>query len=573
MRASLVAKALAAAWLATPCMLAAATGQALVSAARADDAATLAALLERGADANARDADGATALAWAAIRGSAAAAELLLEAGADPDLANALGIVPLALAIENGATDVARILLQRADPNRAREGGETPLMTAARLGRVDLMQLLLERGADPNAREKRFGQTALMWAAGNAPAVRLLVGNGADLRATTKAWDVLYTIYAPTSFTLGKTGIPWNTDGEFVSKRGGQSALLFAVRERQVESARILLDAGLDVNGTAADGTTPLLAALYNWVPLAADFVPGKGAPASAGSSQRFAPSLDMARLLLKRGARAAAADAAGYTPLHAAALAAAWAARAADRGGSGAYRRAPALLSLNHTRSGESPFGPDEALEVVALLLADGAEPNRQTLFPTPGPAGDVRINPAPPGSSALHIGANSGSAALVRMLLNAGGDPNLVRKDGHSPFSVAVVAGDLPAIKAMVAGGADLSARYDPDDRYADPVKAVSLPRQGQTIVHIAAGTLAPDVVEYLHSQGAPVDWKNAQGETPLDLADHQERFTEALERQGADGDPERLQAVERPVETTDALKRILAGRSEPGAPDVAR
>ena len=553
--------------LAYAAALAANVDHALVDAARLDDRTAVAALLRQGADANASGADGTTALAWAAIRGNAAIADLLLEAGADPDRSNPLGVRALSMAAENGAMDVVRLLLDhRADPDVARENGESALMTAARIGRIDMMEALLDHGADPSAREERFGQTVLMWVADDPDAVRLLLASGADIRARTKTWQVRYTVYAPTSFTLGKTGIPWNTDGEFVSPRGGQNALFFAIRKRNLESVRALLDAGLDVNEAAADGTTPLLAALYNWVPLDRDFEPGRGAPASAGSSQRFAPSLPIAGFLLDRGATAKAADTAGYTPLHAAALAVAWATRAEDRGGAGAYRRAPALLSLNHDQSGTAPFGPDEALQVVGRLLRRGAEPNRQTLYPTPGPAGDVRINPAPPGSSALHIAANSGSVELLEMLADAGADPNIVRKDGHTPLSVAVVAGDLPAVKALVARGADLSARYNPDDRYPDPVRAISLPRQGQTIMHIAAGVRSPDIVQYLHAQGAPLNWKNDQGETPLDLADHQERFQEALHRQNADGDPERLNAVTRPTETTDAIRGILSSQSDP-------
>jgi hypothetical protein len=146
------------------------------------------------------------------------------------------------------------------------------------------MKLLLSRGADVNAREKKFGQTALMWAAGYPAAVRLLLEHGADPRAVTKSWDVKYTIYAPTTVTLGKTGIPWNTDGAYNSRKGGLNALFFAVQKHDLESARMLLDTGMDVNSAAADGTTPLLAALYNWDPPDATFIPGKGAPAPAGS-------------------------------------------------------------------------------------------------------------------------------------------------------------------------------------------------------------------------------------------------------------------------------------------------
>ena len=546
-----------------PSILAAASGEGLIDAARSDDRAAVVALMAEGADVNARQPDGTTALAWAAMRSNMGIAASLLNAGADPDLANALGLGPLSLAIQNGSAALVRLLLENGtDPNVARESGETPLMTAARLGQVKVMTLLLDHGAAMNAREKKFGQTALMWATGNPHVVRLLVDRGADVRATSKTWDVKYTIYIPTTFTLGKTGIPWNNDGTYISKKGGQNALFFAVQKRDLESARVLVDAGLDVNSVAADGTMPLLASLYKWVPLDGKFVPGRGAPALAGSSQKFGPDLALAGFLLDRGASAIAADSAGYTPLHAAALAVAWAARSSDKEKkAGVYRRAPALLSLGQADGEGSTFSPDEALEIVRRLLDAGADPNQQTLYPTPGPAGDVRINPAPPGSSAFHIAANSSSLALVNMLADWGADPNLARKDGHTSFSVAVVAGDLPVVEEMAARGADLSARYDPDDKLPDPNEAITLSRQGQTITHIAAASLAPDIIKSLYSKGAPLNWKNDQGETPLDLADHQERFREALARQRADGDPDRLRAVVRPTETTDAIKELLA------------
>src|SRR6185369_7893105 len=157
----------------------------------------------------------------------------------------------------------------------------------------------------------------------------------------------------------------------------------------------MLLDGGLDVNLAAADGATALLASLYNWDPPNTTFVPGKGAPAQAGSSQKFGPDLKMARFLLDRGATVTAADSTGYTPLHGAALAVAHAALGAESRRGGAYGRNPALLTLGGADNGATAVALDEALTIVGRLLDAGAEPNRQTLYPTAGPAGDVRINP----------------------------------------------------------------------------------------------------------------------------------------------------------------------------------
>jgi ankyrin repeat protein len=537
------------------------TGDALIEAARTDDQSTVGNLLRQGADVNARDEDGTTALALAISHSNVAMAELLLGKGADPDLTNELGVGPLSLAITNGSASIVELLISKgANPNVARENGETPLMTAARMGDTETMKLLLARGANVNARDKKFGQTALMWAAGRPAAVRLLVEHGADVRTVTTAWDVKYTIYIPTTVTLGKTGIPWNNEGAYNSRKGGLNALFFAVQKHDLESAEILLNAGIDINGTSADGTTPLLAALYNWDSPDTTFIPGRGAPAPAGSSQQFRADLAMARLLLDRGATLGTADGAGYTALHAAALAVANATLGPEMRRGGAYGGKAALLTLGRANKPAPASQVEEALAIARRLLDAGADPNRQTLYPTAGPAGDVRLNPAPPGSSALHIAASSRNPELVKMMLQHGGNPNLVRKDGHTPFSVAAMAGDLPVVKELVARGADLRLRYDPTEKIPDPVEPITLPRQKQTIMHIAVLGGSTEVIEYLHSMGVPLDSKNSAGETPLALADHQERYREAIERQAADGDPELLRKVVRRTVVSEAVRKLL-------------
>ena len=532
---------------------------ALLDAVRADDRAAVERLLGEGADPNERDGDGTTPLSWAAMRSNPAITARLLAAGADPNLTNELGIGPLGVAIANGSAEVTGLLLgRRADPNVARENGETPLMTAARMGRVDLMTVLLGKGAAVNARDRKFGQTALMWAAGQPEAVRLLLEHGADIRPVTTAWDIKYTNYLPTTATLGKTGIPWNNDGDYTAKKGGLNALFFAVQKNDLASARALLNAGLDVNSASADGTTPLLAALYKWDPPKGAFVPGRGAPATAGSSQRFSPDLRMAKLLLDRGASVKAADGVGYTPLHGAALAVAKAARSGARQ-KGAYGQTAAALALGSEEDPNAAGTLAEALAIVDRLLAAGADPNRQTIYPTGGPAGDVRINPAPPGSSAVHIAASSGSVELARMLARRGGNPNLVRKDGHTPFSVAVLTGEVAMARELVASGANVQARWSPQDKIPDPVEAITLARQNQAILHLAAIAGKPEMLEYLHSLGASLSATNAQGETPFDLADKQERYRDAIRRQGAEGDAEQLKKIVRQSVGTDTLKRL--------------
>lgn len=535
----------------------------LLDAVRNDDRALAEQLLRSGAKANERDEDGTTPLAWAAMRSNVDMAAVLLRSGADPNLTNELGVSPLAIAIANGSGELAALLLKhRADPNVSRENGETPMMIAARMGRVDIMKGLLASGASVNARERKFGQTALMWAAGHTEAVQMLVRGGADIRAVTKAWDVKYTNYLPTTVTLGKTGIPWNNDGDYIAKKGGLTALHFAVQKNDFESVRILLDAGADVNAAAADGTTPLLTALYKWDLPKATFVPGRGAPATAGSSQRFTPNLRIARLLLDHGARVKVIDGTGYSPLHGASLAVAKAARTGTRQ-RGAYGGSAAALALGGDDEEGLKLELKDTLAFVERLLGAGADPTLQTIFPTGGPAGDVRINPAPAGSSPMHIAASSGSVELVKMLAARGGNVNQLRKDGHTPFTVSVLAGDLAVVKQMVASGATVKARWNPQDKIPDPVEAITLARGEQTILHLAAIQGKPEIIEYLHAQGAALDAKNSMGETPFDLADKQERYRDAIQRQNVDGDVEKLKKIVRGTAGTDCLRRLAAAR----------
>src|SRR4030095_9859887 len=148
------------------------------------DSAAVSRLLTQKADVNAPQADGATALHWAAYREDLATVDLLIKAGADAKVANHYGSTPLSLAAENGNPAIVQRLLDAgADPNERLLNGETVLMMAARTGNIATMKLLLDRGADVNAKEASRGTTALMWAAAqkHPAAVQLLVSHNAKV--------------------------------------------------------------------------------------------------------------------------------------------------------------------------------------------------------------------------------------------------------------------------------------------------------------------------------------------------------------------------------------------------------
>jgi ankyrin repeat protein len=142
---------------------------------------------------------------------------------------------------------------------------------------------------------------------------------------------------------------------------------------------------------------------------------------------------------------------------------------------------------------------------------------------------------------------------------MTSKGGDPNRTRQDGHTPLSVAAMTNDLPVVQELVARGGDPKMRFNPADQVADPVEAKTEKRENQTILHIAGISGSEWVVEYLAKAGAPLTATNSKGETPLAIADAQERFRDAHDREGPLGVGIGSEVV-RETQTSDAFKRAM-------------
>lgn len=534
----------------------AATGGDLIAASRDGLDKNVAALLAQHVPVNAIDDTGATALSWAVLRDNQTVVARLLKAKANPNLADANGVTPLMLAIDgNHAESVKLLLAAGANPNQARPTGETALMSAVRVGNTDMVRQLLARKVDVNARETNYNQTALMWAAGKPEIMRLLLDGGADVKLASRHWETMTTNYLPVVTTVGNTGIPWLFDNEYRGPAGGITALIFAAQKGDLESVKLLLAAGADVNQASADGTTPLLAALYKFVPNS-ELRDVNQRGIFGGLS--FHPDIAMANFLLDHGAKAVAADRAGYTPLHAAVMGLLKFNRigviVAGIDNSGDASRLPDAFRP------KQPVGQDEGMALVKRLLAMNADPNAATHDATPGPLGAVKINPAPPGSTPYHLAAASGSPELVELLAGKGGDANKLRKDGHTPLSIAVMSNSLPVVEALVAHGANLKMIFNPADKVPDPVQSIAEIRKTQTILHLAAIAGAFRVVPYLAAQGVPVEARNDRGETALDLADAQERFRLAIKIQALGNADKKADGVIRDTQTSDAVKKAM-------------
>ena len=379
---------LALAALGAPVALGAQEPGGVLEAAKEADWAAVLSLLDTGADPNATAADGATALHWAAYHDHGEAAGRLLDAGADPNATNDLDATPLWNASLNGsAAMVGRLLAAGADPNAALLGGESVLMTAARTGSPDVVGMLLDAGADPNATGTR-GQTALMWAAAqkHSDTVRLLVERGADVDARSESWSQLMAI-PPHSEPANQQMVP----------HGANTALLFAARVGDLESARILVAAGSDLNATDAWGVTPTVYAAHSGFRELAEFFVDSGAdPNIAG---------------------------AGFSALHLAIL----------------------------RRDGE----------LVRILLEHGADPNARlrNWTPTRRASRDWYIHPALVGAAPLWLAARFSEPGIMRMLAGAGADPHFVHRAeyiaGAGTFGAASTIEETTTLMAAVGMG----------------------------------------------------------------------------------------------------------------------
>ncbi len=171
------------------------SGAIVADAAMRSDMEAVHDLLRGGADANASQGDGMSALHWAAQNGDSNIAEALIYAGANLEATTRLGgYTPLHLAARAGRGQVARALIESgADVDAPTTTGEvTPLHFAAGSGDVEAVRVLLEHGAIVNAREAQWGQTPLMFAAAknrNATVRELLLA-GADPLITAKVVDI-----------------------------------------------------------------------------------------------------------------------------------------------------------------------------------------------------------------------------------------------------------------------------------------------------------------------------------------------------------------------------------------------
>lgn len=407
----------------------------LADAAEKKDRVKILALLKQNADVNASQADGMTALHWAAYHDDVETARQLVKAGANVKAANRYGVTPLPLACTNGNTDIIELLLKAgADVNATLKGGETALMTAARTGKVGPVKSLLARGANVNAKDRK-GQTALMWAAadGHAEVVSLLIEAKADFKSA------LPSGFTPLLFAsregradvvkvLLKAGANINEmiEGKKGVSRGpkpGTGALLMAVENAHFELAIALVKAGADPNDQR-----PGYGALHmiSWVrkPNRGDDEEGDPAPIGSGKLT----SLDFVKEMVKHGADINLPSRIGLS-------------------GRGILNKPGATPFLAAASTADVPL-----LELLVKLGADPLTPNSQKTTPLMAATG---VGVGAPEEAA---GTEPEVLESVKFMLKHGADVNAVDSNGETAMHGAAYRNHPKVVQLLADKGAKI-------------------------------------------------------------------------------------------------------------------
>ena len=446
-------------------------------------------LLRTGANAKATNREGATPLWLASTNGNAAIVAALLNAGADANERLALGRRPLMVAARAGSVAALKVLLDHGAEVNAKESlrGTTALMWAADEGHAAAIQLLLQHGADINARSdpaERGRGPALGKA--NDPrkqvaALGALIAAGKESPALGQL-NTLGTTPAPPAQArggrgrggaagagadAGDQGFDANDDaavaafgfrGRPAPKDGGElTPLIYAARANDLESVKVLLAAGADVNQVSGYGWSPLLVATQN----------------------RY---YKLGAYLLDRGADVNLANKGGWTPLYLA-------------------------TDNRNIENGDYPVRkPDmDHLDYIKLLLDRGADVNARMQDSTETRTVFTNQWLNEDGATAFLRASQSGDLELMKLLLAHGADPKIPTRLGVTALHVAAGIGwvegityewsenaTLEAVKMLLDLGLDVNAQAD----------------TGRTALHGAAHKGRTAVIQVLVDHGAKLD-----------------------------------------------------------------
>ena len=453
-------------------------------------------LVRAGANAKAANRDGATPLWLASVNGDAAIIEALIKGGADPNEKQPLGRTPLMEASRTGNVEAMKVLLDHGADINAKETlrGTTPIMWAADEGHAAAIKLLIDRGADIKAqsalvergrgpalgkssdpRKQVAAQGAALAAglaspplgggraAGAAGAGRggrggrggAGGGRGADAAGAAGAdFPDGFDDAAAAAFGFGGGG---GFGRQAVKDGGALTPLVYAVRADDLESVKVLLAAGADVNQVTGYGWSPLLVATQN----------------------RY---YKLGAYLIDHGADVNLANKGMWTPLYLA-------------------------TDNRNIESGDYPVrkGDMDHLEFIKLLLDHGADVNARLKDSTETRTVFTNQWLDENGATAFLRASQSGDIVLMKLLLAHGADPKIDTVLHVTALQVAAGIGwvegityewspeqTLEAVKLLLDLGLDPNAQAD----------------TGRVALHGAAHKGATAVAQVLVDHGAKLN-----------------------------------------------------------------
>ena len=488
----------------------------IMYAARNGRPETLRLLIEAGGDVNARERSrGTTALMWAVAQKNAKAVEVLLAAGADH-------------GAKSGGAGLPRNYLAQRVNVRAVEEAQRRHQRAIAAGRTYEQQLEwefennMDLGGSRNAfvpdRARgggaRAGGPAAAPPAAGAPAAAAPAAP-APPAASPAAGRGRAGGAAPAA---GTAAPPDDDDTEVVvaglvgSGGGGLTALVFAAREGDLESARLLVKAGANINQQTEYGWTPLLTAVNN-------------------------RNYQLAQFLIEQGANVNLPNKGGWTPLY--------------------------LATDNRNIEGGDypvPKADLDHLQLVELLLQKGANPNlkvkdntlTRTIFTMQWFFED--------GATPFVRAAQSSDTALMALLLKHGADPKIATAGGDNALTAAGGIGWVDGVTYERSAKENVEAVRMLLDLGLDPNHANN---EGRTALMGAALKGRVDVIQLLVERGARLDARDRgsrdthiPGAPVAGVTFQAVDYAEGLVRVGVQS------AVERP-EAAAAIRRLMQDR----------
>ncbi|CAF1170221.1 unnamed protein product [Adineta steineri] len=455
-------------------------------AARAGNLEKVLEYLRSSIDINTSNANGLNALHLASKEGHVNIVQELLSRGANVNAATKKGNTALHIAALAGQDEVVKLLVKyNANINCQSQNGFSPLYMAAQENHIEVVKFLLANGANQSlATEDGFTPLAVSLQQGHDKVVAILLEN--DSKGSKVRLPALHIAAkkndtkAAALLLQGDSQPDLNyKEGGFVNctTKSGFTPLHIAAHYGNLEVAQLLIARGADVNYAASQNITPLHVA-SKW---------GKD---------------NLVKLLLEKGAQIDSKTKDGLTPLHCAAR-------------SGHDQVVDLLLESG------APFGAKTKNGLSALHMAaqgDHVDAARILLYYKSTLVDDVSSDYL----SALHVASHCGNYNVAKLLCERRADVNAKALNGFSCLHIACKKNRLKLVELLIANDADIEAKTE----------------SGLTSLHVAAFVGSHDIVVYLLQHGANIDAITIRGETPLHLAarNNQIDIVQTLLRYGA-------------------------------------